>query len=153
MALFIVTILLIGIAISFALVKGGPPEKTVAWIILLQVLVGLVGHQLASFHYSKIDVVSALTDFIGLVSFFLVAIFARKAWPLWVTSLQLIALMAHAIRGLDIPIHQIAYAIIRWAPSDLIPMTLIIGTANHLRKKRRGDNSPSWRSWSKRSIH
>lgn len=153
MALFIATILLIGIAISFALMRGGPPEKSVAWIILLQVLMGLVGHRLTSFHYSKIDVVSAVTDCIGFAGFCLVAIFARRAWPLWVSSLQLIALMAHAIRGLHIPIHPIAYAMISWGPSDLIPLTLIIGTAMHQRRKLRLANSPSpsWRSWSGQS--
>jgi hypothetical protein len=153
MALFITTILLIVFAISFALLRGGPPEKSVAWIILIQVLMGLVGHRLTSFHYSKIDVVSAMTDCIGFVGFCLVAVFARRAWPLWVSSLQLIALTAHAIRGLDIPIHPIAYAIISWAPSDLIPLTLIIGTAIHQRRKLKLANSlsPSWRSWSRQS--
>ncbi|MFM5893279.1 MAG: hypothetical protein ACKOQM_02450 [Novosphingobium sp.] len=148
MALFIATILLIGIAISFALVRGGSPEKTVAWIMLSQVLAGFVGHWLTSFHYTKIDVVSAVTDSIGFAGFCLVAIFARRVWPLWVSSLQLIALMAHVIRGLNIPIHPIAYAIISWAPSDLIPLTLILGTVNQLRRQQKSDSSPSWRDWS-----
>lgn len=148
MALFVATLALLISAIVFATWLGGSPERAAALIIFLQTLVIVIGHQLVAFRYAKFDLVSAVADTAGLIAFCGVALFARRIWPLWVSSLQLIAIMAHIIRALKIPIDPIAYAITQWAPSDLIPIILICGTANHWRRMRKGVNLPPWLTWS-----
>ena len=151
MALFLATLALILSAITLAVWLGDSPERAGALIIFSQVVVIVIGHKLFAFHYARFDPVSAIVDTAGLVGFCAIALFARRIWPLWVSSLQLIAVMAHVIRVLDIHIHPIAFAMISWAPSDLIPLILIGGTANHWRQKRKGGNLLPWRNWSAQS--
>ena len=148
MALFFVTLALILSAITLAMWLGDWPEKAGALIISAQVIANVIGFQIVAFHYVKIDPIGAIADTAGFLSFCAIALHARRIWPLWVSSLQLITVMAHVVRALAINIHPVAYAMMSWAPSDLIPLTLIWGTANHWRRKRMGVNKPPWRNWS-----
>ena len=116
--------------------------------MLAMVLISLLGHRLASYQYHKIDALNALLDVAGLVGFCTIALFARRIWPLWVSSLQLIAVLAHVARAVDIHIHPVAYAVMNWGPSDLIPVLLILGSTNQWRMKRKGVSSRPWRNWS-----
>jgi len=135
-------------AISIAWRLGGEPERFGAAIIAAMTAASLVGHQLFPFRYVKLDFVSTVIDLLGFASFCAIALFARRVWPLWASSLQLTALMAHLVRGLNIHIHPVAYALMSWGPTDLIPAILIIGTVNHRLMKRKGVNVKPWRSWS-----
>ena len=151
MALFILTLSLIFGSACFALRWGDSPEKSAAIVMLVMVIVSFSGNILNGYHYVKIDPVGVLSDLSGLAGFVAIALFARRIWPLWASSLQLIAFAAHLTRALEVYIHPTAYAIMRWGPSDLIPVLLIAGTINCIRRKRRGDNSRPWRNWSERS--
>ena len=148
MAIFIATLTLLFLAVYLAFWLGESPEKAAAAIILAQVFVNVVGHQTLPFHYAKIDPLSSVADVAGLIGFCGIALFARRIWPLWVSSLQLIAVLAHVARAMDIHIHPVAYAVMKWGPSDLIPVLLILGSINQWRMRRRGVNSRPWRNWS-----
>ena len=70
--------------------------------MLAMLLISLLGHRFSSYQYHKVDALNALLDAAGFCGFCTIALFARRIWPLWVSSLQLIAVLAHVSRAMDI---------------------------------------------------
>ena len=148
--------LLLGVSI-FAFWKGGGPERALAALIWLAMIIPhrafhwitgeLDGHtHLDAFHVGMGGVVA-----VGAI---LVALHANRTYPLWFAGLQLISMQSHFARALTSDIAPIAYATMQIAPFYLMLVALGIGTWRHDRRLRRYGPYRDWRTpgWWSRTV-
>jgi hypothetical protein len=144
--------LLLVVAVALAFWQGGAPERWGAAIILAMVLLQVGGESLLPSRFRSVDPTSLLTDAVGTAGFGYLALQARRIWPLWATSLQLLSLSAHFARWADIGIPPTVYAVMRGTPTFLALSAIAIGTILHVWRKQRLGNDPSWQDWSRVAV-
>ena len=127
---------------------GGDPERLGGQIMLCLVGLMLIRHVFLGVESERIDFPGFAIDAFGFAAFSWIALFAWRIWPLWASSLQLIAVAAHSARSLDIPIHPLIYVLMRTAPTYLEVIVLLIGVASYRKQMRVHGSMPSWRNWS-----
>lgn len=140
--------LILGFSIGLALWKGGAPERIGAAVFILMAVVQAVVMQVLPSRFDRVDPDSLVTDLIGFLGFGYLATEARRIWPIWATSLQVLSLSAHFARWADVAIPPLVYAIMRGAPTFGAALAILLGTILHLRRQRRHGCDPSWQNWS-----
>lgn len=113
----IMVTLLLG-ACVYAWRRGGRPEKGVAAILLGMLASDRLYHMLPGDQgiYDGIDYGHLLIDGSALIAFAAIALKADRFWTLFIGALQIIATMAHVLRGIETEMHPVAYAIIIRVP-------------------------------------
>lgn len=135
------------LSLLFILWKGGAPERLgVASIVALGVF-QLTVEMLFPSKFVTVDVSSLGADIIGFLGFGALALHARRIWPLWATSFQLLCLGAHFARWASISISREAYAVARGAPTALIILLMLGATMLCIRARRRGQVDRPWQDW------
>jgi hypothetical protein len=141
------------LAVGYALLRGGGPERWFAGVQLGMLLIDRAGHGvLGNAAQGAIDNLHLFIDLAGFGGMVLVMIRARRLWPIWACSFQLLSLASHAIRVLSARLPPVIPAILGIAPNYLICVSLIVGTALHQARRRRRGSDPSWRSSSPRAA-
>ncbi len=135
---------LLSFSIFYALKRGGEPERTVAIVYIIMTISDPLLHVTFPRESDPIYIGHVSIDFIGWVALFAISLRAVRFWPLCVTSLQTISLVAHVSKFLDYSIHPIAYGITQVASSYPLLIILIIGTYNHQKRLRQNGKDPSW---------
>ena len=140
-------------AVGYGLLRGGGPERWFAGVLVGMLLVDRAGHLLIGDSAPEaIDILHLVIDLASFGGMVVVMVRARRLWPIWACSFQLLSLASHATRILSAQLSPVIPAILGIAPNYLICASLIVGTALHqVRRKRRG-NDPSWRSSSPRAA-
>lgn len=133
----------------FAVWKGGAPERWGAGVIVAMTLTQAASMWLHPSRYIAVDPGPLLTDLVGMAGFAVLALEARRVWPIWATSLQLLSLSAHFARWADIAIPPQVYAVMRSAPTFGALVAIFIGTVLHLHRMRRRGFDLSWQNWSR----
>lgn len=121
-------------------------------VILAMWALQSIGEFILPSHYQFVDPIAFLTDLVGTVGFGIIALHARRIWPLWATALQLLSLSAHFARWADLAIPRIVYALMRDGPTFIVMIVLLGGTILHIRRMHRGVTDNAWQNWSKRSA-
>jgi hypothetical protein len=135
------------LSISFAFARGGAPER---WGAL--VIVSMTGIQVASAFfqhqkYHSVDLASVIVDAYGVVGFGAIALYARRAWPIWATSLQILSLSSHFARQVDSGVSPMVYGLMKSSPTFFVLVALLVGTAAHRRRLRVRGADPGWMDW------
>ncbi|HEX8534774.1 MAG TPA: hypothetical protein VF662_11450 [Allosphingosinicella sp.] len=129
---------------GYALLRGGAPERIgAATIILGSLLTVALGSAWADrFEYVEVGVF--LVDVVVLAVFVLLAVFADRFWPLWVSALQAIGVLAHLARALEPNLMPWAYGVA--LAMGVYPMLLLLalGTWRHRKRLAAGAADPSW---------
>lgn len=137
---FLAQALLIIVVFAAAWRSGGKPERYVASIYLAMLLASAVNAFSASAHagadYTDVKDFHFLLDGLALVGVVTVALRYDRWWTLWVGSVQFIAVMAHFLRMMDMPMAPIAYAVMERWPVWLGVILTGIGTMLHIRRSR-----------------
>jgi len=130
----------------FVLRKGGQPERLVLSSLVISDLVDALYHRLAG--PAQFDVVlpaHLLIDSAMLVCLMWIALRANRAWPMWVASAQLIMMLGHLGKLLEMREAFRGY----WAMTQVPPLLqlafLTIGTAAHVWRQRAIGPYHSWR--------
>ncbi|OAO01792.1 hypothetical protein A8B75_13620 [Sphingomonadales bacterium EhC05] len=134
-------------AILYALFRGGTPERIHAGILVGASISDTVVHMFTPAEYMVMDPGHAIIDSAAWVGFFAVALRANRFWPLWVVSLQTIAVVGHIAKLLDVSIAPLAYAIMQAASSYPLLIALMIGTYCHQKRLKANGIDPPWRSF------
>lgn len=118
---------------------GGKPEKYVATIYFSMLVLGTVeaflGGQETQDDYEDLHQFRFILDLSALGGVLYAALRYDRWWTLWVGSVQFIAVMAHLLRLLDMPIPALAYTVMeRWPVWIAIILT---GLGTYLHSKRR----------------
>jgi hypothetical protein len=135
------------LATTFAFAKGGAPERWGALVAvtmtLIQVGSAFFGHQ--KFH--SVDLGSVVVDAYGVIGFGAIALYARRAWPIWATSLQILSLSSHFAREVDAGVSPMVYGLMKSSPTFFVMIALLLGTVGHVRRLRRRGSDPGWMAW------
>lgn len=129
---------------------GQAPERLcaailVATLVALRIIVTIrIWHAPANF-FGSVNVEFFLLDVLTAVAFIAVALRANRIYPLWLSSIQLIAVTSHFAAGLKTSA-PVAYAVMNIGPSYLLVLIVLAGIyAQHRRTKRFGAVR-AWRS-------
>ncbi len=133
------TIALTLAAAVYAWRAGGRSESEGAVILVAMLAVGRIGHAFLPRVYDAVDPVALIVDLVGFLGFAWLGIRARRFWPLWAASLQLLSLGAHFVRALAIPVRPPVYWWMKSGPSIGVVLLLMIGTWAY--RRRHSDNS------------
>ena len=138
---------LLVLSVSLALWRGDVPERLGAFIVLQ-----MTGLQFASLAfqpriYSDVDLASVTIDLLGLVGFGVLATYAKRVWPIWAASLQLLSLIAHFVRQADREAEPMVYVAMKSGPTFLALLALLIGTLMHMRRRRLRLPVSPWKEW------
>jgi hypothetical protein len=135
---------LLAISVLYALKRGGGPERAAALVFISMTISDPFVHALTPHNYAKLDPGHFIIDFLGWCALLIIALRAERLWPLWVSSLQTISLIAHIAKFLDYSIHPFVYAIMQVASSYPLLLLLMLGTYHHQMRLRQKGNDPSW---------
>lgn len=140
-ALVLYLVLLVG-TIVYALLKGGPDERSGAITILVGVLltqvvsvIGPNGNMAPGWFGPEIGVMA--TDVAVFIAFVAIAYRSEKFWPIWAAASQLVAVLTHGTVILDPSIVKMVYTTAQ--PFWVFPMlaALALGTRGHQKSSPR----------------
>ena len=138
-------LILMLVAIGYALRKGGGPERAMALIAATMIASDQALHLLVPPEYASLDVGHLAIDLFGASSTMFLALIAYRFWPMIAAALHILPLLAHLSRQFDFALHPAAYLIMQVSSSWLVPPLLIVATWRHQIRLKRNGNDPSWR--------
>lgn len=132
-----------------ALFWGGAPERIIAgsWLIFFE-LTGFIYKrfiQAGGYQLQGVDAFLAANDFLMLVIWVTVALYANRNYPLWIAGMQLLAMTAHLARGMSEAISPFAYVLLIAAPGWFQLIFLGAGLTRHILRKRKYGKYRDWR--------
>lgn len=131
---------------TYALWRGGPPERLAAKIVLVWVMTDVGYHQLfGPSGFVVVDPAHLVIDGAELVAITWVALRANRLWPLWAAAAQVMTFSGHIVVLIGESGLNYAY----WAMTQLPPfvqlLAMVCGAAFHARRFRRIGHYRSWR--------
>ena len=135
------------VSVLFALAKGGWPERlgAAAYLALASVQIGV--SFILPFFYDKVDGVGFFADLLSLAAFGAIALSAKRIWPLWAASLQLLAIASHFARWAQIAIEPYVYSLMKTVPTASTLVAMAVGTYFHQRRLKKFGYDPDWVNW------
>lgn len=131
------------LACGFVLFRGAAPERAVALLLLAAAFAGFVTSSIGR-EYSSVETSVLLVDALLLIGLVAVALLANRFWPIWLTSLHVIAVAVHGVRAYlpDLPDWTYSRAVSLIAYPMLL--ILLIGAQRHHQRVKRRGGEPSW---------
>lgn len=141
------TLALFLVAGLLAFLRGGPPEKAAAAIIVAWILADVVYHLLfGPSGFDAVDPVHVVLDGAQLIAIAGLALRANRMWPLWAAAAQLICVSGHLAAYIEPGGMRRAY----WAMTQIPPfiqlVALMLGAAAHQIRSKRIGQYRSWRA-------
>lgn len=140
MARFLLQSSLVCIVFIAAWRAGGKPERYVATIYLTMLVAGsfhaFVGGPFSEQEYEEFYNFRSLLDIVALAAVVFVALRYDRWWTLWVGSAQFIAVTAHLLRALAMPIHPLAYDVMERWPVWIAVLLTGLGTFLHNKRSQ-----------------
>lgn len=141
---YLFLLLQVGVSL-YAIIKGGGPERIVGLALLIAAGLGLlVQEQPLVGSFVSVDW-SLLAIDLGLLAVLIaVALNSDRFWPLWVAAFHVLGTGAHMVRGFDVGIEPVAYAILLASWSYPIMILLALGTLRHSERLKRDGHDLDW---------
>jgi hypothetical protein len=135
---------LLFICCLYAFVAGGAPERVGAAIYGLGCLASHLAYSAPPIKFQSVETGVLIVDVLAFAAFILLALRANRFWPIWVSALIGIGLLAHPARWAGPETVPWAYQIMLsiWSYPSLA--LIAIGTFNHRRRLARFGADPSW---------
>lgn len=146
LGLFVAFIGLLSGACLFAFWRGGGPERAVAWMFLAAWTVSTMQTMLTGLRYQNLAWFTLAVDIMLLIGLLVVMRRANRAWPVVVSSLQVLVVLAHGARVFNPHQFRMVYIMMTefWPYLQLI--ILIVGTFLHWRRTATAGAEPSWKA-------
>lgn len=135
---------LLVVALGYAAWRGGGPERVMAAIASLMVILDALLHRVIPVEYASLDTGHLVIDLFGAATTIKVALKAHRFWPMGMAVVHILPLLAHSSRALDLAMHPVAYLAMQVAPSWLVAPVLIGATWQHRRRLKAFGCDPSW---------
>lgn len=137
---FLLQALLILVVFIAAWRAGDKPERYVASTYFAMLIVSTInalaiGRQ-SDTDYTDLHNLRFVLDCSALAGVVFVALRYDRWWTLWVGSVQFIAVTAHLLRALALPMPPIAYAVMERWPVWMAVMITAIGTYLHRKRSK-----------------
>ena len=137
----------LALVIILAFMRGGRPEKWGVAVILAMGAWQFSAYGLSPPKFERVDLISVISDAIGFVGFGLIALNAKRLWPIWASSLQLMSLAAHFARLANLDVEPLVYSLLKSTPTGIAIIAIAFGTILHQRRKARSGFDPCWQDW------
>lgn len=130
----------------YAFVAGGGPERWGAAVYALGCLASHLAYSAPPIKFRSVETGVLIVDVLVFAAFIFLALRANRFWPIWVSALIGIGLLAHPARWAGPETVPWAYQIMLsiWSYPSLA--LIAIGTFNHRRRLVRSGADPSWTS-------
>lgn len=129
---------------GYALLRGGAPERIGATIFAVGTgLTAIVRGEAAS-RFGSVEIGILVVDVVGLIAFLVLALRARRFWPLWMAAFHAVATAGHFAKLADPEMIRWAYAVLLGIWSYPMLLLLAIGTYNHQERLKRFGSDPAW---------
>lgn len=135
-------------AAAFVLAKGGAPERYGVVTIICMAVFQIIMEVVTPSRFINVDAASVGADLIGFLGFGVLALHARRVWPLFAVALQIIALSAHYARWASLEMSPAAYSVMRNIPTTTIVALMLAAAISCTVKRRRGRIDIPWQNWS-----
>jgi hypothetical protein len=140
------TWLLLIAAIGFAVRKGDEPERLVAIVVGSGFLLDVPNHFFfGASTWFEVNPGHFVIDLWMLLTVTWVALKANRGWPLWISAMQLIVVMAHVAKLLEFDEARRSYWVLTQTPGYAEQIVLIIGTYAHAARQTRIGRYAAWR--------
>lgn len=137
---------LLVVAVVYALRKGGGPERAMAGILLGMVASDQALHLFVPIRFVSVDAGHLLIDLAAAIATLWLALIAYRFWPMVAAVVQILPLLAHTTRAIDLSLHPVAYLTMQVGASWLLPPLLALATWQHQQRLRSTGSDPSWQS-------
>jgi hypothetical protein len=135
--------LLLAICWTYALMRGGAPERLGATNLALgSVLTAAAIPGPAGFRTLQSTVL--IIDLLCLAAFVILALRADRFWPFWVAALQLLGVAAHGIKFSEPTLIPRTYGFMLAIWSYPMIFLMIAGTFRHQSRLRKFGSDESW---------
>ncbi len=151
MAKLVVFYVLLLVCCGYALLRGGGPERIGASIYAVGTGLTILARDDAAIRYGALEVGPLIVDVAALIAFLVLALCARRLWPLWMTAFQVVGTAGHLAKLADPEMIRWAYAFLLGIWSYPMLLLLALGTFNHRQRLKLFKADPSWSSFSARS--
>lgn len=131
---------------GYALLRGGWPERIGAAIYAVGTGLTVLARGETAIRYGSVEVGALVVDLAALIAFLVLALRARRFWPLWMTAFQAIGTAGHFAKMADPEMMRWSYAFLLGIWSYPMLILLAVGTFNHRRRLARLGADPSWTS-------
>ena len=129
--------------------RGAAPERSVLGVFISMIALDRLYHltSQSGAHFQHVDIGHLTIDVLGAVALLVIALYANRQYPLWLSALQFVAVISHIIRAISPDVDKGAYSIFMVAPSYLQILVFTIGLSMHLRHRRKHGLYRSWRHY------
>lgn len=132
--------------LAFAWRKGEEPERMVAAILVATALLDLGNHAVfGDPAFFSVNPGHIVIDSWGLAGLLWVALRANRGWPLWACSAQVIVMLAHLAKLIDLSLVRYGYFAMSELPIIIQSAALLLGTTAHLKRADRIGRYNDWR--------
>lgn len=143
MRMIIFNALLLG-SCSYALLRGGAPERIVGGSLLTACAATLLSYSELSTRFDHVEMAVFTVDAILLCVLVAVALRADRLWPLFVAGLHISTVGAHLIKFFDLNMIRVTYAVMIAGWSYPMLALLAIGTWRHRRRLKIHGHDHPW---------
>ena len=143
----LVFLLLIIVTVLLTAWKGGAPERLGAAVLVAMFIMSKISTAIDQRAYTHVDPTALVQDVFAVVCFGVLAIHARRVWPIWATSLQLLSLISHFVREVDAGVEPLVYAMMKSGPTFFALTALLLGTLLRIHRSRMGQPDVPWKDW------
>jgi hypothetical protein len=131
-------------SVSYALWKGGAPERVAAAILLAGVVLTATTQAFDTHRYATVQWGAAMVDVGVLIGFLSVALLSTRYWPMWLAALQIIQLCSDFAKLLP-GVAALTYAMASSLIGYPVALLIIAATVRHRMRTARFGLQPSWR--------
>ena len=125
----------------YALLRGGAPERSVGFMLMIAWLLSVVMSHHNGWGHFHVEVF--LIDLALFAGLYLLSLFTSRYWPLWMCAMQGLTVLGHAL-ALLASADAAGYAI--WTQFWGYPIQglLIVATRRHQRRLKLHGADPAW---------
>lgn len=128
--------------------RGASPERWLIGLFIATMVAPVYLFRLLDLGYLNFGPYAWLgisIDVLAFGAFVLVALNANRNYPLWIAGFQLVAIGAHATRGMVDSVSPLAYLLLSVGPAYCQLLLIFGGFLRHVRRERRFGPYRDWR--------
>ena len=129
--------------------RGAAPERSILAVFISMIALDRLYHLIvhSGAHFQNVDLGHLTIDLLSAVVLLVIALYANRQYPLWLSALQFVAVISHIIRSISPEVDKGAYSIFMVAPSYLQILVFAVGLSIHLQHQRKRGPYRSWRHY------